>query len=52
MINEIAGNVAVRACSSDEHMNQWLVENGDVEVLDFKFSGVGQVLVVYRKEDA
>ncbi|WP_197276461.1 hypothetical protein [Bacillus sp. JCM 19034] len=51
MINEIAGNLAVHACFNFDQMNEWLEQNADVEVLDFKFSGIGQVLVVYRKED-
>ncbi|GAE32417.1 hypothetical protein [Halalkalibacter hemicellulosilyticus] len=51
-MEEVAGNLAVKTCLNADQMNKWLEDHGDVEVLDFKLSGIGQVLVVYRKEDA
>lgn len=50
----VAGTIAVKQfCGElvDQEINKWLEDNSDVEVIDIKFSGISEALIIYRKED-
>ncbi|WP_096201922.1 hypothetical protein [Bacillus sp. FJAT-45350] len=62
---EVAGCIRIQLCYSQEEVNEWLTENGDLEIVDIKlasasFSGdlkegvleyESTIMVIYRSED-
>lgn len=56
----VAGSIGTKQFSGgfvDKNINKWLEENADVEVIDIKFTAVGNdeelatdALIIYRKE--
>lgn len=58
-MNEVAGNIAVRCLMGDGaghmefHINKWLEENADVEVIEIRLmlsESLIYALIIYRKE--
>lgn len=51
---EVAGCIQVKVLFGEVHINEWLQQNADLEIVDIKFSATAEeesVLIIYRKED-
>ncbi|WP_169819271.1 hypothetical protein [Anaerobacillus arseniciselenatis] len=48
---EIAGFLQVKICDSEADTNEWLQENGDLEIVEIKFAGsetYKAIMIIYR----
>lgn len=48
---EIAGFLQVKICGSEAETNEWLQENGDLEIVEIKFAGskaFKAIMIIYR----
>ncbi|WP_169824059.1 hypothetical protein [Anaerobacillus alkalidiazotrophicus] len=48
---EIAGFLQVKICDSEAETNDWLQENGDLEIVEIKFAGsktYKAIMIIYR----
>ena len=53
----VAGNMRVKILEGEVEVNNWLIDNSDVEVIDMKFSSsatdedwADMVMIIYNKE--